>query len=106
MERSKLEVQLKLFTKQMTYQREKDHRLYANVVAANENARLSILKQGKMVNCLAHLSSVLSKNLITSNSHAVMKIPEVAERQNYTFLAKDYVAPSKSTATTPASPPP
>ena len=67
LERSKIEVQLKLFSEQMEYQREKDRRIYENALATNENARLSILKQGDMVNCLAHLSSVLSKSLIMTS---------------------------------------
>lgn len=44
LERSKIEVQLKLFDENMAYQREKDRCLYENVVAANENARFSIQK--------------------------------------------------------------
>jgi hypothetical protein len=63
LERSKIEVQLKLFSEQMMYQREKDRRLYENAVTVNENARLAIQKQGEVVSCLAHLSSVLSKGL-------------------------------------------
>ena len=68
LERSKIEVQLKLFSEQMEYQREKDWRIYENALAANENARLSILKQGDMVNFLVHLSSVLSKSLIMTSA--------------------------------------
>ena len=45
----------------------KDRRIYENALATNENARLSILKQGDIVNCLAHLSSVLSKSLIMTS---------------------------------------
>ena len=67
LERSKIEVQLKLFSEQMEYQREKDRRIYKSALAANENARLSILKQCDMVNCLAHLSIVLSKSLIMTS---------------------------------------
>ena len=63
-----MEVQLKLFSEQMEYQREKDRRTYENASAANENARLAILKQGEMVNCLAQLSNVLSKGLNMSSS--------------------------------------
>ena len=70
MERSKIEVQLKLFSEAMAYQRDKDRRNYEMTLAANENARLSILKQGEMVNCLDQLSGVLSKSLITTNGHA------------------------------------
>ena len=51
----------------MEYQREKDRRIYESALATNENARLSILKQGDMVNCLAHLSTVLSKSLIMTS---------------------------------------
>ena len=39
LERSKIEVQLKLFSEQMEYQREKDRRMYEHAAAANENAR-------------------------------------------------------------------
>lgn len=63
LERSKIEVQLKLFTEQMEYQREKDRRMYENASIANENARLAIVKQGEMVSCLSKLSTVLSKRL-------------------------------------------
>jgi hypothetical protein len=59
LERSKIEVQLKLFSEQMAYQREKDRRLYENAVIANENAKLSIMKQGEVVSCLQNLSNVL-----------------------------------------------
>ena len=64
LERSKIEVQLKSFTEQMAYQREKDRCMYQNAAnLANDNARLGILKQGEMVNCLSQLSTILSKGL-------------------------------------------
>jgi len=63
LKRSKIEVQLKLFSEQMAYQREKDRRLYKNAAIANDNARLSILKQGEMVTCLSHISTILSNSL-------------------------------------------
>ena len=44
LERSKLEVQLKLFAEQMDYQREKDRRLHESSLIANENAKLAIEK--------------------------------------------------------------
>ena len=68
LERSKIEVQLQLFSEQMAYQRKKDRRLYENVVLANENACLSILKQGEMVTCLAHLSGILSRSLVMTEA--------------------------------------
>ena len=68
LERSKIDVQLQLFTEQMAYQREKDRRLYKNAVQANENARLLIMKQGDIVNCLSHLSTVIGKSLFRSSS--------------------------------------
>ena len=66
LECNKIEVQLKLFTEQMAYQREKDKRLYENAVIANENAHLAIPKQREVVSYLAQLSSVLSKGLFVS----------------------------------------
>jgi hypothetical protein len=63
LERSKIEVQLKLFTEQMSYQRDKDRRLYENAMIANENARLAIMKQGEVVSCLEKLSTVLRMGL-------------------------------------------
>ena len=76
LERSKIEVQLKLFSETMAYQRDKDLRNYEMTLAANENARLSIMKQGEMVNCLTQLSGVLSKSLNKSNGHAFPSTPE------------------------------
>ena len=66
-ERSKIEVQLKLFLEQMEYQREKDQRMNENAQMANKKVRLSILNQKKMVSCLAQLSTVLSKGLSMSS---------------------------------------
>jgi hypothetical protein len=68
LERSKIEVQLKVFSEQMDYQREKDRRLYENSRIAQENARLAIMKQGEIVGCLAKLSSVLSQGLLVSRN--------------------------------------
>lgn len=62
-EMSKIEVQLKLFAEQMAYQRKKDRRLYENLVIANDNARLAILKQGEVVQCLSHLSNVINMGM-------------------------------------------
>jgi hypothetical protein len=62
-EASKLEVQLKLFSKQMIYQRERDMRIYEQSLLAAENARLAILKQGDIVLALANISNVLSLGL-------------------------------------------
>ena len=42
LEQSKIEVQLKIFTEKMLYQREKDLWMYDQAMVANENARLSI----------------------------------------------------------------
>lgn len=53
LERSKIEVQLKLFSEQMQFQREKDRRLHESSCIANENAKLAIEKQGEVVKCLA-----------------------------------------------------
>jgi hypothetical protein len=78
LERSKIEVQLKLFSKQIEYQQEKDRRLYESTMMANENAHLAIMKQGEVVSCLSQFSSVLkmglnvsSKNDTHSQVHAV-----------------------------------
>lgn len=67
LERSKMEVQLKLFSEQMAYQRDKDRRWYETIVAANENARLSVMKHGEIAHCLTQLSTVLDKSFNTSS---------------------------------------
>jgi hypothetical protein len=69
LERSKIDVQLKLFSEQMEYQREKDRRLYESSLIANKNARLAIINQGEVVSCLAQLSSVLSMGLNVSSKN-------------------------------------
>ena len=68
LERSKIEVQLQLFSEQMAYQCEKDRHLYENAMQANENARLSFIKQGDIVNCLSHLSNMIGKSLTGNKS--------------------------------------
>ena len=62
-ESNKLEVQLRLFSEQMAYQRERDMRIYEQSLLAADNARLAILKQGEIVLALANISSVLSLGL-------------------------------------------
>jgi hypothetical protein len=62
-EANKLDVQLKLFSEQMTYQRERDMRIYEQSLLAAENARLVILKQGDIVLALANISNILSLGL-------------------------------------------
>jgi len=58
-QRSKIEVLLKLFEEQMTYQREKDKRLHETALVTYKNTRLAILKQHKMVRYLQQLITVL-----------------------------------------------
>ena len=68
LEKSKIEVQLKLFAEQMDYACEKDCRLYGKFVIANENAHLAILKYGEVVSCLAQLSQLLNRVLTAPKS--------------------------------------
>ena len=77
-ERPKIEVQLKLFMEQMQYQREIDLKLHESSCIANENARLAILKQNEVVQCLTQLSSVLSMGLRLSNGRSAGSEPELA----------------------------
>ena len=44
----------------MTYQRERDMRIYEQSLLAADNTRLAILKQGEIVLALANISNVLS----------------------------------------------
>ena len=62
-ERSKIEVHLKVFSQQMEYYRERDRRILDNAGVANLNARLAIEKQGEVVQCLLQLTNVLSAGL-------------------------------------------
>ena len=77
-ERSKIEVQLKLFTEKMQYQCEKDLKLHETSCIANENARLAILKQNEVVQCLTQLSSMLSMGLRLPNGRSAGSEPELA----------------------------
>jgi hypothetical protein len=65
-ETNRLEVQFKLFAEKMQYQREKDQKLYEHGLLAAENARLAIVKQGELVQCLSQISKVLSVGLMVS----------------------------------------
>ena len=79
-----MEVQLQIFSERMLYEREKDRRTYDQALAVNENARLSILKQGEMVTCLANLSGVLSRGLMMTNGHGVSNVPQTARGDDTT----------------------
>ena len=94
LERSKIGVQLKLFSEQMSYQREKDRRLYENAAIANDNAKLSILKQGEMVSCLSHLSTVLSNSLSMNRNFAYPSMPQTAPQEHNTSDPTFYAAVS------------
>jgi len=65
MEQSRTNLQLRLFSEQMLYQRDRDCRLYDNAHLANENAQLAIEKQDQVVECLAQLFSVFNKYYYT-----------------------------------------
>ena len=90
--RSKIEVQLRLFTKQMQYQRVKDLKLHESSCIANENARLAILKQNKVVQCLTQLSSVLSMGLRLPNGRSAGSEPELAPP----YVVQEVSVPSTS----------
>jgi hypothetical protein len=68
-ESNRLGVHLKFFAEKIEYQREKDHRLYEQGRLAAENARLAILKQGELVECLSNISKVLHVGLMVSEDH-------------------------------------
>jgi hypothetical protein len=72
-ESNRLEVQLKLFAENMQYQHEKDRRLYEQGLLAIENARLAIMKQGELVDCISSISKVLSLCLKVSQPQQVQK---------------------------------
>lgn len=60
---SKMDIQLKLFEEQMDYQREKDRKLDLRAHRVDENAKLSIMKQREVVECLSKLTVVLSAGM-------------------------------------------
>jgi hypothetical protein len=101
--RSKIDIQLKLFSEQMEYKREKDRRLYEASLIANENARLAIIKQGEVVSCLAQLSSVLSMGLNVSSKDVTCGVPEVVPTTEASQQAKSNAATTSPTITTPVS---
>jgi hypothetical protein len=60
---AKLEVQMRLFTEQMSFMLEKDQRINNNAKAAQENAKLAIEKEEELIRCLANISVVLGRGL-------------------------------------------
>jgi len=62
-ERSKMDVQMKLFTEQMQYRRDRDQRMLENARLANENRKLAIQVQDQVISCLTQLSHVLQAGL-------------------------------------------
>jgi hypothetical protein len=103
LKRSKIEVQLKLFSEQMDYQREKDRRLYESSLIANKNTRLAIIKQGEVVSCLAQLSSVLQMGLNVSSQGNRGGVPQSTATTGASVEAKSN-APAAPTSTLSFSP--
>lgn len=62
-ESNNLEVQFRLFSEQMAYQRERDMRIYEQNLMAADNVRLAIIKQGEIILALRNISSILSLGL-------------------------------------------
>lgn len=98
LERSKIEVQLKLFSEQMSYQRQKDLRLYENAVAANENARLSIMKQSDIVHCLSQLSTVLGRSVTRCSTPEDQNETEDTRGQRTTEVPIELMRPPAAVA--------
>ena len=62
-ESNKLEVQFRLFSEQMAYQRKRDMRVYEQNLMAADNVRLAIIKQGEIILALRNISDILSLGL-------------------------------------------
>lgn len=100
LERSKIEVQLKLFSEQMAYQREKDRRMYENASIANDNARMAIIKQGEMVACLSQLSTVLGRGLTMANTQSLENMSP-AGTHNFGTPGQGFLSPGGQRFHTP-----
>lgn len=62
----------------MQYQREQDLKSQEIQANANDNAKLAIMKQGEMVQCLSQLASVLSMGLRLPNGRETRDEPHAA----------------------------
>lgn len=70
-ESRKMELQKSLFGEQMQYQRDRDARLERHAKRVQQNAKLSIEKQGELTACLADLCAVMSGRSSFHSSRAV-----------------------------------
>lgn len=86
--RRKIDVQLKLFQEQMSYQRERDLRLYKTALLTHDNACLAILKQQGMVHCLQELTAVLGAGLSTKKQKGFHVPATVSENKAATTTCK------------------
>ena len=75
--------------------------MYETFVIANENALLAILKQGKVVNCLAQLSNVLCMGLNVSSKEDTFLAPHTVATAKASQEAKCSARTSMLTTTTP-----
>jgi len=73
-ERSKVELQMKMFQEQMIYQRERD-------IMLHETSRLTVMKQHEMVGCLKDLTAVLASGLNTNSKRQVP--PSIHDEATY-----------------------
>ena len=109
LERSRLEQQQRLYIEQMMYymerdkrqqenRMERDRRLHEHAKEVNENSRLSIEKQGELVQCLSQLSTAITMGFQMRQEH-VRPSPERAHPLSVTDMQVDEGAEKTKKAT-------
>lgn len=93
-ERSKMELQMKLFSEQMEYQRHRDQRLHDHARNIDDNAKLAILKQSEVVHCLSELTAEFTTGVHRSKAAATYAANTLQEERS--LGTHDHHMPSSS----------
>lgn len=93
-ERSKMELQMKLFSEQMEYQRHRDQRLHDHARNIDDNAKLAILKQSEVVHCLSELTAEFTTGVHRSKAAATYAANTLQEERS--LDTHDHHMPSSS----------
>jgi hypothetical protein len=93
-EKEKLQVQIRLFSEQMTFLQENYNRLHENAKAAQRNAELAIQKHGELIRCLGNISFVLGQGLGVAS-------PEAPSQMNNAIVGPSTGRPAEPGRTPP-----
>lgn len=103
LERSRIDIQQRLFNEQLQYQKDRDRRLQDNAKQANDNAKLAIEKQSDVVLYLSQLAAAFTSGCMDHGRDSPVLPQEAVGRSGHAPPATAAV-PGTSDASDAAGP--